>query len=160
MSDIFREVDEDLRRDQAVDIWKKYGPIFLGIAAVIVAGTALYRVYVHFETQKAEVLGGRYQAALELSRSGKNEEAAKEFTAIASDGVAGYGILARFRAAAELQLKDKPAAAAQFDALANDPSIGPLLQGLARLRAATVLAGAIAPISRNGTTSTGCRAFA
>ena len=39
MSDIFREVDEDLRRDQAVDLWKKYGSIFLSIAVLIVAGT-------------------------------------------------------------------------------------------------------------------------
>ncbi len=140
MSDIFREVDEDLRRDQAVDIWKKYGPLFLAVAAVIVAGTALYRVYVYYERQKAEALGGRYQAALELSRTGKNEEAAKEFAAIASEGGAGYGVLARFRAVAELQIKDKAAAAVQFDALANDASIGVLLQGLARLRAATVLA--------------------
>lgn len=140
MSDIFREVDEDLRRDQAVDIWKKYGPIFVAIAAVIVAGTALYRVYVHFETEKAQALGGRYQAALELSRAGKGEEAAKEFASIASEGGAGYGVLARFRGAAELQAKDKAAAVAQFDALANDASVGALLQGLARLRAATLLA--------------------
>jgi len=29
MSDIFREIDDDIRRDQAIDVWKKYGPLFL-----------------------------------------------------------------------------------------------------------------------------------
>ena len=140
MSDIFREVDEDLRRDQAVDLWKKYGPIFMIIAAILVAGTALYRVYVHFETQKAEALGARFQAALDLSRAGKAEEAAKEFASIAAEGGTGYAVLSRFRQAADMQTKDKAQALGLFDALANDASVGPLLQDLARLRAVMIVA--------------------
>ena len=140
MSDIFREIDEDLRRDQAADLWKKYGSWFLAFAVVLVGATAAYRAYLHFEAQKAEALGARYQAALELSRAGKSADAAKEFSAIASEGTAGYQVLARFRAAAELQASDKAASAGQFDALANDAGVGPVLQGLARLRAATILA--------------------
>ena len=143
MSDIFREIDEDLRRDQAADLWKKYGSWFLAFAVILVGATAAYRAYVHFETQKSEALGARYQAALELSRTGKSAEAAKEFSAIANEGGAGYGVLARFRAASELQSNDKAASAGQFDALANDASVGPVLQGLARLRAATILADQI-----------------
>jgi hypothetical protein len=42
MSDIFREVDEDLRRDQLTALWKRYGSVLIGLAVLIVAATAGY----------------------------------------------------------------------------------------------------------------------
>ena len=40
MSDIFREVDEELRQDKLTALWKKYGNVILGAAVLIVAVTA------------------------------------------------------------------------------------------------------------------------
>ena len=140
MSEIFREVDEDLRRDRAIEVWKKYGPVFLGIAIAIVAATGGYRYYRHVEAAKAEAFGARFQTTLLASEAGRNADAAKEFALIAGESPAGYALLANFRAAADLAATDKAAGAAKFDALAENNAAGPVLQGLARLRAATLLA--------------------
>ncbi len=36
MSDIFQEVDEDVRRDKAAEFWKKYQNVILAAAALVV----------------------------------------------------------------------------------------------------------------------------
>jgi hypothetical protein len=40
VADIFHEVEEDLRRDQAAAIWKKYGNLIIGAALVLVLAEA------------------------------------------------------------------------------------------------------------------------
>ena len=40
MSDIFREVDEDVRKDQSLAFWKKYGPYVIAAAVAIMTVTA------------------------------------------------------------------------------------------------------------------------
>ena len=90
-------------------------------------------------------MGTRFQAALEASAAGKSDDAAKEFNAIASEGSSGYSILARFRAAAERSVTDKADATKQFELLAADASLPPVLRGLARLRAATLVADTATP---------------
>ena len=138
MSDLFREIDEEIRQDRALEIWKKYGIYIIAVAILIVLGTAGYRIYSHFEQKNAEALGLRFQVALEASTAGRSEDAAKEFEAIAAEGGKGYAKLARFRAAAELALTSKSEAIKLYDALSSDASVPLVLQGLARLRAATL----------------------
>jgi len=140
MSDIFREIDDDIRRDHAIDVWKKYSSWFLLFGALIVAATGGYRFYTHNEIQKAEALGTRFQSALEASLAGKTDDSAKDFNAIAAEGGVGYGLLARFRLAAERSLSDNVDSTKQFELLAADASLPPVLRGLARLRAATLIA--------------------
>jgi len=140
MSDIFREIDDDIRRDQAIDVWKKYGPLFFAFGLILVALTAGYRFYTYYETQKAEALGSRFQAAIEASAAGKADEATKEFSAIAADGDVGYALLSRFRLAVERSLTDKAEGAKLFDVLASDATLPPVLRGLARVRSATLVA--------------------
>ncbi len=43
MSDIFREVDEDLRREQFKRLWDRFGTYVIGLAVLIVVVTAGYR---------------------------------------------------------------------------------------------------------------------
>ena len=37
MADIFREVDEEVRRDRALEFWKKNQTLFIVLAVVVVA---------------------------------------------------------------------------------------------------------------------------
>jgi len=143
MSDIFHEIDDDIRRDQAIDVWKKYSPWFLVAGALIVALTGGYRFYRHYETQASEAMGTRFQAALEASAAGKPDDAIKALTGIASDNAAGYALLSRFRLAVERGAVDPADAAKQFELLAADASVVPVLRGLARLRAATLVADTV-----------------
>ena len=136
MSDIFREVDEDVRRDKAAEFWKKYQNHLIAVAALIVLATAGWRFYDYRRLQAAQAAGAQFEQALELDRNGKAAEAAAALAKIAAEGPAGYRLMARLSAAA-LQAKTDPAAAiAAYDSLAQDASIGPLFQETARLRAA------------------------
>lgn len=144
MSDLFREIDEEIRQDRVLEVWKKYGIYIIAVAILIIAGTAGYRIYSHFEQKNAEALGLRFQVALEASTAGRSEDAVKEFQAIASEGGKGYAKLARFRAAAELALTNKSEAIKLYDTLSSDSTVPLVLQGLARLRAATLVVDDVA----------------
>jgi hypothetical protein len=136
MSDIFREVDEDVRRDKAAEFWKKNQNYMIAVAALIVLATAGWRYYDYQRLQKAQAAGAQFEQALELDVAGKGSEAAAALAKIATEGPSGYRLVARLSQAA-LQAKTDPAGAtAAYDALAQDASIGPLFQETASLRAA------------------------
>jgi hypothetical protein len=136
MSDIFREVDEEVRRDQAAQIWARYQNWFIALAVLVVAATAGWRLYGHYRTKQAEEAGAKYEAALALAREGKAPEAEGALEQIARNGPKGYALLARVRDAAELSGRDPAGAVKAYDAIAADGTIDPLFQNLARLRAA------------------------
>jgi hypothetical protein len=136
MSDIFREVDEEVRRDKAAKLWKRYQtPVFV-TAFLIVAATGAWTYYNDQRVKTAEEANVRYQAASVLARDGKKEEAIAAFEAIAKDGPKGYSTLARLRAAEELALIDKAKAVAAFDAISDDKNVDKISQEVARLRGA------------------------
>ena len=136
MADIFREVDEEVRRDRALEFWKKYQTLFIIVAVAIVAAAGGWRFYQERMRSEAEAAGARYEAALQLARENKSAEADAAFQDIMRQGPAGYALLARFRAAAEAADADKAKAVSIYDALAADASLGSLLQDIARMRAA------------------------
>ena len=137
MTDIFDEVEEDLRRARFEAFWKKYWPVMATMAAVVVAVVGGWRFYEYRQAQQSAAAGARFEAAMRLSRT-NGAEAETQFAALAGDAPPGYRILARFRQATELTTRDKDAAVRAFDALAADPGIGSVLQDLARIRAAYV----------------------
>ena len=139
MSDIFREVDEDVRRDQALEFWKKYQNYIIAAVVLILIATAGWRFYDWRRTQAAEAAGARFQDALTLSRDGKTSDADTAFVKLAAEAPAGYVILSRLADAANLAKHDPNRAIAAYDALADDSSIGPLFREAARLRAAILL---------------------
>ncbi len=136
MSDIFGEVDEEVRRDKAAELWKKYQSLVYAGAALIVLATAGYRFYEYHETQVSEAAGAAFQDALRIAQDGKPADAETAMAKVAAEAPAGYRMLARFAAAGEAEKGDASAGAAAFDALANDPSVDPLYREAARLHAA------------------------
>ena len=142
MSDIFREIDEELRRDNLLKLWSKYGRYVLGLAlvAVVVAGGVVaWRDHLLSERQKQST---RYAEALALAAGGKEAEAAKLFAVIAGEG-GGYAALAPFEEAALLAKSgDGKGAVAAYDRIAASSGIGPAFRDLATLLA--VMQGAAA----------------
>ena len=140
MSDIFREVDEDLRREQAKRLWDRFGPYILGVALLIVVGVAGYKFYEYWQTTRAATNGDRFVAALRLADAGKHDEAIAALTAIGKDASGGYPVLAGFRLASEKAAAgDDKGAVAAFDAIAGSPGTPQLIRDMARLRAAVLL---------------------
>ena len=139
MSDIFREVDEEVRREQLRRIWERYGFLIIAGAVLIVALVGGWRAYEFWETKKAAEAGTRFEAAIQLSEQGKTQEAEAAFAKLAAEGTGTYRGLAKLREAAELAKRDPKAAVAIYDSLASDGSLPPALRELATLRAGFLL---------------------
>jgi hypothetical protein len=140
MSDIIREVDEELRRERLANIWKKYGGLIAFGAFLIVAGTAGWRGYEYYADKQAEAASERFVAAQKLAAdAGKTDEAIAALKPLTADSPAGYRLLSRFALAAELGQKDAKEGAAAFDAIANDTSVEPLMRQLASVRGAALV---------------------
>ena len=140
MSDIFREVDEDIRREQVKKLWDRFAPYIIGLAVLIVAGTAGYRGWEYWQQRQAQATGDRFLEALDLSAAGTHDAAIAALQGIIDDGSGGYPVLAKFRVATEkAEAGDTTGAVAEFDtiAAANAPNE---VKTLARLRAALLLA--------------------
>jgi len=134
--EFIREVDEEYRRDQVAQIWKRYSGVIIGAAALIVASVGGWRYWEHMQETRSQAAAVRYEDALNLSRQDKGKEAEGALEALAKEDAAGYSLLARFRLAAELGQQNAENGASAYDALANDANEGPLWKDPARLRAA------------------------
>jgi len=139
VSDIFREVDEEVRREQLKKLWDRWGNYLLAAAILVVIGIAAWRAWDWYQTKKAQEAGTAFETALTTAQAGKHEEAEAAFAKIAADSPSGYRTLARFREAAELALRDRAAAVKAYDALAADRGLGETLQDLAAVRAGLLL---------------------
>ena len=139
MSELFDEVDEEVRREQLKKLWDKYSIYFIALMVLIVAGVGGWRGYQYLEAKKAAEAGAAFEKAVELSDQGKHAEAEAAFAELAAKAPSGYRTLARLRAAAELSGKDPKAAAKMYDDIAADRSAGTEQQALAKIRAAGLL---------------------
>ena len=142
VSDIFHEVDEEVRREQLKKLWDRYGNYVVAAAVLLVAAVAAWRGYMWWEGKKAAETGAAFEAATTLAESGKRTEAEAAFAEIVVHGTSGYRHLARMREAAELAQTDAKAAIAAYDQIAADGSVGSVLQDLASLRAGALLVDA------------------
>ncbi len=138
MTDIFREVDEEVRREKATRFWNKYQNYIIGLALIIVIGAGGWRFWEYQQRTAAEAAGQEFHEALRLADEGKTKDAEAAFEKIAKNGPKGYSALAKLRAAIELQKKDKQDAQKAFEAIAADPRVDPVLQEAAKIRAAAI----------------------
>lgn len=135
MSDIFREVDEEIRHERFKRLWDRFGPYLIALAVLIVVGTAAYRGWLYWRETEAQASGDVFVSATRLAEEGKFAEAEARLAELA-DATGGYPVLAGMRAAAlKAEAGDPAAAMAAFDAIADDGRREPLLRDIARLRA-------------------------
>jgi hypothetical protein len=140
MSDIFREVDEDLRHEQYKRIWARFGSYVIGLAVLIVVGVGGWQLWEYWQVRAAEETGDRFIAALQLAEEGKHQEAIAALEEVADDGSGRYPVLADFRVASEKAAAgDSQGAIEAFDALAASSNTPVAVRPIARLRAALML---------------------
>jgi hypothetical protein len=139
VSELFDEVNEDVRRDQLKKLWDQYSIYIVAAAFLIIAAVGGWRGYQYLEAKKAAEAGSAFDKAVELSEANKHAEAEAAFTELAAKAPSGYRTLARLRAAAEAASRDPKAAAKSYDDIAADRSVGAPEQDLAKVRAAELL---------------------
>lgn len=152
MSDdsFIREVNEEMRRDQAHALWDRFGPALLALAILVVVGTAAFVGYRYWDETRANRSGDAFSQALKLANEGKSDEALAALAELEKDGYGAYPLLARMRAATVKADKgDAAAAVKDFDEVAADTDIPSGLRDMARLRAALLLVdhGSFADVS-------------
>ena len=139
MSELFDEVDEEVRREQFKKLWDKYSLYIIAGMILIIAAVGGWRVYQHLEAKKAAEAGAAFDKAVELADANKHAEAEAAFADLVAKAPFGYRTLSRLRLAAEIANRDAPAAAKMYDEIAADRSVGVADQDLARIRAAQLL---------------------
>lgn len=138
MSDVFQEIDEEVRQDQLKQLWNRWGLIFVGtVVSIILAWTGWVFWRDHVEaTRASESAAFEAATAVGLVDFG----ALDELTATAESG---YAAIAAFHKAGELMKQGQPLEAVDvYDGVAGDAATNARLQGLASLLAAMVLADA------------------
>jgi hypothetical protein len=139
MSDIIREVDEELRHERYMRLWQRYGAYVVAAALIVVIGIGGWRAWEWYSAREAAKSGARFEAAMQLAADGKRQEAEAAFNELARDATAGYRVLARFRAAAEAGKADPKAGVEAFDAIAADSALDAPMRDMARLHAGYLL---------------------
>jgi len=139
VSELFDEVDEDVRREQLKKLWDRYSIYIVAGALLIVAAVGGWRGYEYLEAKKAAEAGVAYDAAVDFAEQSKHAEAEAAFTKLAETAPSGYRMLARLRAAAEVASRDPQAAVKLYDDMSADRSVGAAEQDLAKVRAAGLL---------------------
>ena len=139
MSDVFREVDEEVRREQFAKLWDQYGTYVIAVAVLIAVVTAGFQWWTYSQERQRLERSERFLAALELVAE-KPEEGLVALEELGAEGDDGYALLAQFRHAGLLVDQGKrQEAVAAYDAISSRGG-DPLLSGLAKIRAAQLLA--------------------
>jgi len=131
-----REVDEEVRRDQLMKLWERYGTFVIAGVALLFVAVGAWKWNESRRITAQEQAGARFEAATRLATD-KPDEAVKALGDIAKDGPAGYRALARLRLAAEHAKAGRTAdALAAYEGLGADSAVDEVLRDFAALQAA------------------------
>jgi hypothetical protein len=137
--DIFREVEQDMRREQMAQLWRKYGVYVIATALVIVLAVGGYQGWTWWQNSRAASDGAAFVEASTLQQNGQPDAAAETFSALSEDGMGSYSALSELRLAAIAAAKGETEAAVQaYDSVAESADDS-MLRGFARIQAATLL---------------------
>lgn len=136
-SDLFREVQEEVRKERYEQLAKRLAPYAAGVVlavAIVVGGWLGWQAW---QRSQAEADARAYVSAVGLVRDGKPGEGADALAVLAAESTGGYRTLALLQRAAALESEGHFAAAAEsYRQLAADGGAQPQLRAVARLRAA------------------------
>jgi hypothetical protein len=136
-SELFREIEEDIRKDRLKRLWDRYGMVLVAAVAAILLAAAGWQLWQNWQRGRAAEETAALAALAERVEGDGAAAAAEELAALAVRAGDGRAGLARFyEAAARAEAGDAAAAAAIYDALSADGSLPRAFRDLA-----TVLMG-------------------
>jgi hypothetical protein len=147
LSDIFREVDEDLRTERAQQLWARYGKLAVAAAVALVVGVAGYTLWQQQIAERRMTAGTRYaEAEAELARGNADQAAAGWGLLVQEAKGEGYAMLARLRLAGLAAEKgDTAGAISQYKAIAADTGLSSEYRDLATLLGTQAESATLAP---------------
>lgn len=92
MSDIFREVEEDVRRERAEKIWKRWGAYILAAGVLVFVGIGGWQLWQRHDRQEREKISDQFMAAQRITNP---RDAANAFVDLSRQSKGGYSQIAR-----------------------------------------------------------------
>jgi len=137
VSDIFDEVDEELRAERAKKLLQRYAGLIIGAAILLVAAVGAWKAYQWYQARETARVAEVYLTAMreaDAASAPEHQAALAGFANVAAQGLEGYRTLARLRAAAlKADTGDLPTALSLWNDVAADGSADRLLRDLASL---------------------------
>ena len=136
MTDIFREVEEDVRRERFEKLWKAYGSYAIAALVLVFAGIGGWQLWDRHEQEERAKVAATFIAAQRITNP---QAAASAFVDIAGTAPKGYAAVARLAEAGAMFASGQQGSAIDlYKQIAKDDS-GPIGM-VARLRAGWALA--------------------
>ena len=130
-----REVDENLRRDQARDFLKKNGPWIVGAILLFLAAVAGWLYWQDRQKTTAAVETERLSTVMTEIGAGQMAQADKQLDPLAKSDADGVSAAARLtRAAVALEKSDRKGAIAEFRSVMDDKGLAKPYRDLATVR--------------------------
>jgi hypothetical protein len=130
VTDIFHEVEEEVRRERYAQLWKKYGDYVLALAALIVVAVAAWQLWQRYQSNQHIEASNAYIVALETQDPVKSAAA---FAKLAQTAPGGYARISHMQEANRLLAAGRhDQAIALYRKLTTQSD--PLFAGIARLR--------------------------
>jgi hypothetical protein len=131
LSDIFREVEEDVRKEKLEKFWKAYGDYIIALVALIILGIAGFELWQRYEANQRNKAAIAFSAAQRITDP---RRAADAFADLAKTAPGGYRLLARVEQAdGMLASGQRETAVALYKEIAGEDKGG--IGAVARLRA-------------------------
>ena len=135
----YREVDEELRRDQMAGFWKRYGRWMVAGVVLLLAAIAGFLYWQQHKQEKAAGQGETLIAAFEEAQARKTREATAKLDTLASEGTPGYRAAALVtKADMAIEAGNDAAAAQVFGQIAGDEALPEPYRNLALIRQTTI----------------------
>lgn len=134
---LFREVEEELRRERMQQFWSKYGTLIIGAicGAVLLVGAGIWWKNSQISARQAN--GDQFIEALQLSAAGDAKKAEALLKTLSSESGAGYEQLAGlYLAGLHSEAGRKEEATALYKKIAEDRSADKILSEYAELNLA------------------------
>jgi hypothetical protein len=131
LSDIFREVEEDVRREKLQKFWKAYGDYMIALVALIILGIAGFELWQRYQANQRDKAAVAFAAAQRITDP---KRAAEAFADLAKTAPNGYRLLSRVEQAdSMLASGQRETAIALYKEIAAEDKGG--IGAIARLRA-------------------------
>lgn len=137
MSDILREIDEELRAERLARLWQRHGRLFISVAVLVTVAAIGFSVWRTRQADARAAQGLAFQSALfDIDRA--NIGGAQAILAdLVVHGTSGYrGLALLTQADLKIGQGDNGAAIGAFDDVASDSHLAPELRDIATLRGA------------------------
>ncbi|MCB1972281.1 MAG: tetratricopeptide repeat protein [Geminicoccaceae bacterium] len=133
--EFIREVNEELQHERLTLLWKRFGPLAIGVAVVIVLATAGKVGWDAWKESELQSRGETMYAAERELQGGKFEDAARSYADIAAAHSGGVAAIARMREALARHRAGRDDEAIEaLDDIASDHADDPIIADLAKLQ--------------------------